>query len=62
MIFFNIIFFDRPQLTLLRCIFFYLYSDRYLSSEYTNIKIKNKKFVFNKKNRISKNQVTITLL
>jgi hypothetical protein len=33
-----------------------------LSSEYINIKIKNQKFVFNKKNWISKNQVTITLL
>jgi hypothetical protein len=39
-----------------------LYSDRCLSSEYTNIKIKNKKFVFNKKNIISKIGVTITLL
>jgi hypothetical protein len=66
MIFFDIIFLDgRPQLTLffkLHCIFFYLYSHRCLSSEYTNIKIKNQKFVSNKKNRISKNQVIITLL
>jgi collagenase-like PrtC family protease len=35
-------------------IFFYFYSDRCLSSEYTNIKIKNQKFVFNKKIRIYK--------
>jgi hypothetical protein len=53
----------RHAMIFFLCIFFYLYSDRCLSSENTSIEIKNQKFVFNKKkNRISKDQVTITLL